>query len=199
MAKKKKEKNTDKNLNESNAGQEQTAASKNRPDNEQQSRDENMTDSNGAEKDVIATLHGDLAAANDKYLRLYSEFDNYRKRTLKERAELVSNANAGLITQLLPVLDDFERALAAFAISTDVDGLKQGMELIHEKFKKTLTQKGLEEIQSVGEVFDTDLHEAITNLPATDETQKGRVVDQVEKGYLLNGKVIRFAKVAVAN
>ncbi len=199
MAKKKKDNKTDKNLKESNSGHNKGTASQNEPAKEQQSEGENMTESNEAEKDVIETLQGNLAAANDKFLRLYSEFDNYRKRTLKERAELVSSANAGLITQLLPVLDDFERALAAFATSTDVEGLKQGMELIHEKFKKTLMQKGLEEIQSVGEVFDTDLHEAITNLPATDDAQKGRVVDQVEKGYRLNGKVIRFAKVAVAN
>lgn len=149
--------------------------------------------------DPLHKLKLEVSAMNDKYLRLYSEFDNYRKRTQRERVDLVKSANSGLITQLLPVLDDFERALKSFDTSTDVNALREGVELIHGKFRKTLEQKGLEEINALGELFDTDQHEAITNLPAADESQKGRVVEQVEKGYMLNGTVIRYAKVAVAN
>jgi molecular chaperone GrpE len=136
---------------------------------------------------------------NDKYLRLYSDFDNYRKRTMRERAELLKTASSGLITQLLPVLDDFDRANRAFQISDDYAALKAGVDLIYNKFKNILAQKGLEEIKAVGELFDTDLHEAITNLPSPSDEMKGKVLDEIEKGYTLNGTVIRFAKVAVAN
>jgi molecular chaperone GrpE len=160
---------------------------------------ENAPDNGTPDHDPLLKLQDEVSALNDKYLRLYSEFDNYRKRTMRERADLLKNATSGLITQLLPVLDDFERALKSFDTSTDLEALRAGVELIHAKFRKMLEQKGLEEINALGEVFDTDLHEAITNLPAADEAQKGRVVDQVEKGYLLNGTVIRYAKVAVAN
>ncbi|MFO7722229.1 MAG: nucleotide exchange factor GrpE, partial [Bacteroidales bacterium] len=125
--------------------------------------------------------------------------DNYRKRTQRERADLLKTAASGLITQLLPVLDDFDRAARSFDSATDVVAIREGVELIHGKLKKVLEQKGLEEIRSVGEPFDTDLHEAITNLPAESEEMRGKVVDEIEKGYMLNGAVIRYAKVAVAN
>lgn len=141
----------------------------------------------------------EISALNNKYLRLYSDFDNYRKRTLKERAETLKTASAGLITQLLPVLDDFDRAVRSLETTTEVAPLKEGIELIHAKFRKILAQKGLEEIHSLGEPFDTDLHEAITSFPAADESMKGRIVEEIEKGYTLNGTVIRFARVAVAN
>lgn len=144
-------------------------------------------------------LKEEIANLNDKYLRLYSEFDNYRKRTLKERAEMLQTAGAGIITQLLPVLDDFDRALRSIEGATDPEAVKEGILLIHTKFKKILEQKGLEEMQPVGEPFCTDFHEAITNFPVEDETKKGKVLDVIEKGYLLNGKVIRFARVAVGN
>lgn len=149
--------------------------------------------------DPVTALKSEIASMNDKYLRLYSEFDNYRKRTMRERAELIKTSTSGLITQLLPVIDDFERALHSLNRATDVVALREGVELIYGKFRKTLEQKGLEEIKAVGELFDTDHHEAITNIPATDESQKGIVVEEIEKGYMLNGAVIRFAKVAVAN
>lgn len=150
-------------------------------------------------KDELTLAREALNEMNDKYLRLYSEFDNYRKRTLRERAELLQTAASGLITQLLPVLDDFERAERSFDNAKDIAALKEGVDLIHSKLKKILEQKGLEEIKAIGEEFNTDIHEAVTNIPAESEEMRGKVVDEIEKGYTLNGTVIRFARVAVAN
>ena len=136
---------------------------------------------------------------NDKYLRLYSEFDNYRKRTNKEKLDTLKSASADVITDLLPVLDDFDRAMKAMDDhGADEESIK-GVELIYNKFKNILTQKGLEPMDSMGKEFDTDYHEAVTNIPAPSDDLKGKVVDVIEKGYLLNGKIIRFAKVVVGN
>ncbi|RLD62085.1 MAG: nucleotide exchange factor GrpE [Bacteroidetes bacterium] len=132
---------------------------------------------------------------NDKYLRLYSEFDNYRKRTSKEKLELSKTASENVIIELLPVLDDFERAIKSTEDSNDCAAVKDGINLIHSKFKSVLTKKGLTAIESIGKEFDTDFHEAITQIPAPSKKLKGKVVDEVEKGYLLNEKVIRFSKV----
>ena len=141
-----------------------------------------------------------IAELNDKYLRLYSEFDNYRKRTLKEKAELSKFASADVITSLLPVLDDFERAIKAFTATSDNGtALKEGVVLIFNKFLSVLNQQGLEQMKTLGESFDTDFHEAVTNVPAANPDQKGKVVDEILKGYLLNGRVIRFAKVVVGS
>ncbi len=141
-----------------------------------------------------------IAELNDRFLRLYSEFDNYRKRTIKERIDLSKTASAEVITDLLPVLDDFERAIRAFTDNGDTDSpLKDGIVLIYNKFLNILTQKGLEQMKTLGEPFDTDFHEAITNIPAPSPDLKGKVVDEVEKGYLLGGKVIRYAKVVVGS
>ena len=141
-----------------------------------------------------------IAELNDKYLRLYSEFDNYRKRTLKEKAELSKFASADVITSLLPVLDDFERAIKAFTATSDNGtALKEGVVLIFNKFLSVLNQQGLEQMKALGESFDTDFHEAVTNVPAANPDQKGKVVDEILKGYLLNGRVIRFAKVVVGS
>jgi molecular chaperone GrpE len=134
---------------------------------------------------------------NDKYLRLYSDFDNFRKRTMKEKADLVLNAGQGVIKDLLPVLDDFERAIESNSKSEDLEGLKQGFELIYNKFQAILKQKGLKEMTCKGETFDADVHEAITNIPAPTEDDKGKIIDVIEKGYYLNEKVIRYAKVVV--
>lgn len=150
-------------------------------------------------QDPAATYQAEITALNEKYLRLYSEFDNYRKRTVRERADLIKTASSGLITQLLPVMDDFERATASFETTTNIEALKEGIALIFNKLKKTLEHKGLEAIESIGEPFNTDLHEAITNIPASSEEMRGKVAEEIEKGYMLNGTVIRFAKVAVAN
>jgi len=145
-------------------------------------------------------LESDYVTLNDKYLRLYSEFDNYRKRTLKEKIELTKTASSEVMLLILPVLDDFERAIKAFEISADsTDALKHGIILIFNKFMNILIQQGLEQIKTVGEDFNTDFHEAITNIPAPTPEQKGKVIDEVEKGYLLNGKVIRYAKVVVGS
>jgi molecular chaperone GrpE len=143
---------------------------------------------------------GQYAELNDKYLRLYSDFDNFRKRTLKEKIELSKSASADIIIKLLPVLDDFERAIRAFDATSDAgQALKDGMVLIFNKFLAILNQQGLESMRTMGETFDTDFHEAITNITAPTPQQKGKIVDEVEKGYLLNGKVIRYAKVVVGN
>lgn len=133
---------------------------------------------------------------NDKYLRLYSEFDNYRKRTSKEKLDLLKSASQEVIIDLLPVIDDFGRAMNA--IDSD-DETKKGIELVYNKLISILSQKGLEPMNSIGKDFDTDYHEAITNIPAPSKDMVGKVVDVIEKGYLLNGKIIRFAKVVVGS
>jgi molecular chaperone GrpE len=134
---------------------------------------------------------------NDKYLRLYSEFDNYRKRTIKERLEMAKTASEEVIVDLLPILDDFERAIKSTEEVKDCDAVKEGMKLIFNKFYGTLTKKGLNPIEAIGQDFDTDFHEAITYIPASSKDQKGKIVDEIEKGYLLNEKVIRYAKVII--
>lgn len=144
-------------------------------------------------------LKQELSALNDKYLRLYSEFDNYRKRVNKERLVLIKTASEDIIVQLLPVLDDFDRAIQAMEDIEGVESLKTGISLIHQKLYKILELKGLKPIDAVNSTFDTDLHEAVTKIPATDESMKGKVVDQIEKGYTLNDKVIRFSKVVVGS
>jgi molecular chaperone GrpE len=141
-------------------------------------------------------LKAELKDANDKYLRLYAEFDNFRRRTTKERMELLQTAGKEVIVSMLPVLDDFERALKAMETATDVIPVKEGVALVQNKLKHILTAKGLKEMGTKGQPFDAEVHEAITNIPAGDE-QKGKVVDELEKGYFLNDKVIRFAKVVV--
>lgn len=135
----------------------------------------------------------------DKYLRLYSEFENYRRRTAKERLELSGSANEELIKELLPVLDDFERALGAMDAADNVGAVKEGVQLIFDKFYKALNRKGLEPVEAIGKELDTELHEAITQAPAPKEALKGKIIDVVEKGYTLNGKVIRFAKAIIGN
>jgi molecular chaperone GrpE len=132
---------------------------------------------------------------NDKYLRLYSEFDNFRKRTLKEKIDLSRTASENIIVELLPILDDFDRAIASMASTDNIEAIKEGEQLIHAKMKAIFASKGLQEIKSIGEEFDTDFHEAITSIPAPSEELKNKVVDEVQKGYTLHDKVIRFAKV----
>jgi len=137
----------------------------------------------------------EILEKEDKFLRLYSEFDNYRKRTSKERIDLLKNASKEIITEILSVIDDFERALEN--ISTEDDSVKEGIELIFNKLKGILSNKGLKNMDSMGQNFDPDIHEAVTQIPAPTEDMKGKVVDVIEKGYYLNDKVIRFAKVVV--
>ena len=134
----------------------------------------------------------------DKYLRLSAEFDNYRKRTIKEKSEIIKTAAEKTITAILPVLDDMVRALLNLQKSDDAQALREGMELINAKFLKILSQEGLNKIETEGADFNTDFHEAIAMIPAPSEDQKGKVLDCVQTGYKLNDKVIRHAKVAVA-
>ena len=146
----------------------------------------------------LAKAKEENASMQDKYLRLSAEFDNYRKRTMKEKSELIKNASERVITDILPVLDDLERALQNMQKSEDAKALTEGVELIHGKFLKVLAQQGLKKIETEGKAFDTDYHEAIAMIPAANEEQKGKILDCVQTGYTLNDKVIRHAKVAVA-
>jgi len=148
-------------------------------------------------KSKIEELEASVEELNDKYLRLYSEFDNYRKRTVKEKAELYKTAAEDTVLSILPVVDDFERALKAADDSEDGAAHKEGIELIYNKLVGILKNKGVEPIDEKEVDFDLDIHEAITKIPAPSEDLKNKVVDVVEKGYKLNGKVIRFAKVVI--
>jgi molecular chaperone GrpE len=161
--------------------------------------DEQEADQQAAENATSAVdmLKEELQLANDKYLRLYAEFDNFRRRTIKEREDARKTEGKDVIVSLLPVLDDFDRALRSMQNATDLAPVKEGVELIQQKLKNTLTQKGLKEMESIGKPFDPELHEAITNIPAPNEESKGKVLDEMEKGYFLNDKVARFAKVIV--
>ncbi|MFZ4398769.1 MAG: nucleotide exchange factor GrpE [Bacteroidales bacterium] len=150
-------------------------------------------------EDTINDLGNKLADTNDKYLRLYSEFDNYRKRTSKERIDLSKTASEDMIINLLPVLDDFERALKAIETNNQIAALHEGVELIFSKLQNILGQKGLKAMESIGTEFDPELHDAIAQMPASEEESKGKVIDDVQKGYYLYDKVIRHAKVVVAN
>ena len=134
----------------------------------------------------------------DRYLRLAAEFDNYRKRTLKEKAELIKNGGEKTLTAILPVLDDFERALKNMEATEETRAMKEGVELIFNKFNKVLEQEGLQKIETEGQAFDVDFHEAIALIPTPSEDLKGKILDCVQTGYKLNDKVIRHAKVAVA-
>ena len=134
---------------------------------------------------------------NDRYMRLYAEFDNFRRRTQKEKVELMGTASSGVLKDLIPVLDDFERAITYNETAQEIDSVKEGFGLIYSKYKLILESKGLKPMNSKGQPFDSELHEAIANIPAPSDDLKGKIIDDVEKGYLLNEKVVRFAKVVV--
>lgn len=133
----------------------------------------------------------------DKYLRLSAEFDNYRKRTMKEKAELIKTGGEKVISSVLPILDDLERALKTMESSEDIVAMKEGVELIYNKFLKTLTENGVQKIEAEGKDFNTDYHEAIAIVPSPSEELKGKILDCVQNGYTLNDKVVRHAKVVV--
>lgn len=155
------------------------------------------TASENKEKEEMARLEAEIAELKDKYLRQAAEFDNYRKRTLKEKTELILNGGEKIITSLLPVLDDMERAQQNIEKSDDVEALKEGTNLVFKKLMTVLESAGLQKIDTDGKDFDTDVHEAIAMVPATTDDQKGKVIDCVQAGYKLNEKVIRHAKVAI--
>ena len=143
------------------------------------------------------TAEEKLAELQDRYLRLSAEYDNFRKRSLKEKIDLQKSANQNLLETILPVADDFDRAMQSVDEAKDIKAVKEGMKLISEKFKGFLSQQGVKEIEAVKKEFDTDLHEAITKIPAPSKKLKGKVVDVVQKGYFLNDKVLRFSKVVI--
>jgi molecular chaperone GrpE len=145
----------------------------------------------------VAEIEKRLAEMSDKYLRLSAEFDNYRKRTLREKMELIRTANESVMQNILPIIDDFERAMKSIEKGMDFEATKEGISLIYNKFKDFTRQNGIKEIDAEGDVFNTDLHEAITKIPAPTDDLKGKIIDVVQKGYYLNDKVIRFAKVVV--
>lgn len=191
MFNKKKNNDTEENImNTENASE--NATSGNVENTDAQEAPEQAEEQSAEEK-----LQAEIQHLNDKYLRLYAEFDNYKRRTQKERVELLQTAGKDVIVSLLPVLDDFDRALKAMETAADVAPVKEGILLVSIKLKNTLAQKGLKDMESINKDFDTDFHEAITNIPAPTDALKGKVIDEVEKGYTLNDNVIRFAKVVV--
>ena len=153
------------------------------------------------EKVIVETneerLGRELAETKDKYLRLSAEFDNYRKRTLKERMDMLKTASEDVLVNLLPMVDNFERALKTMETAKDVAAVKEGVDLIYKNFIDFLAQRGMKEIEAVGKDFDTDLHEAITKIPAPNDDMKGKIVDVIEKGYKLYDKVSRYSKVVI--
>ena len=159
-------------------------------DEEQPAKDELLNDELKAAQEVIEDQ-------KDKYLRLSAEFDNYRKRTLKEKSELILNGGEKTITSFLPIIDDFQRALQNMETATDVDAVKEGMSLIYDKFIAVLAQNGVKPIETENQPLNTDYHEAVAVVPAPTEKQKGKILDSLQTGYTLNDKVIRHAKVVV--
>lgn len=147
--------------------------------------------------DPLDAAKAEIAELKDKYLRLYADFENFRRRTAKEKLEMISGASADTVKLILPIVDDFERAKVSFDSSTDVEALKEGVDLIYTKLFKALESKGLKAMESKGADFDAEIHESIAQFPAPSEDLKGKVIDEIEKGYYLNDKVIRYAKVIV--
>ena len=150
-----------------------------------------------ADNGKLKELELALQVEKDKYLRLSAEFDNYRKRTLKEKMDLTKLAGEGIFVKILPVLDDLERALESVQAASDLEAVKEGIRLIYGKFSDYLSQQGVKAIDALHKEFDTDLHEALSKVPASEKKLKGKVVDVIEQGYLLNDKVIRYSKVVI--
>lgn len=155
--------------------------------------------SNPEEENVLEKIQAELEEQKDKYIRLFAEFDNYKRRSAKEKNELVQTAGKEVIISLLDVLDDSERAEKQLQTSNDLEQIKKGIELVFGKLRGTLQARGLKAMESISTDFDVEKHEAITEIPAPTEALKGKVVDEVQKGYYLNDKIIRFAKVVVGN
>lgn len=179
------------------SGEQTETTSENKQEPNKKEDEQELTDEAKLQKE-LETATKTIEEQKDKYLRLSAEFDNYRKRTMKEKAELIKNGGEKTISAILPILDDMERALQNAAKTEDLDAIRQGIELISQKFHKVLEQEGLQKMEPIGEAFDTDYHEAVALVPAPNEEQKGKVLDCVQTGYKLNDKVIRHAKVVVA-
>ena len=174
-----------------NGAEQQNGSTQDTETSEQQEQQEETVE------DKLAKSEAEVADLKDRLLRQMAEFDNYRKRTMKEKAEIILNGSAGVVTDILPVIDDLERAIANSAKTEDLSALKEGIELIYNKLMHILEQKGLQKISPKNEPFDTDFHEAIAMIPAPNEDLKGKVLDCAIDGYKLNDKVLRHAKVAV--
>ena len=155
------------------------------------------TEGNVDSLDEMEQLKVELAEMKNKYVRLHAEFDNFRKRNARERVELIKNASQSVLSEMLPVLDDFDRAAKANEDNDDIKAVKEGFHLIHNKMFKVLEANGLKPMDAMGKAFDTDVHEAITQIPAPSKKMRGKVVDVIEKGYMLNDSVLRYAKVVV--
>jgi molecular chaperone GrpE len=148
-------------------------------------------------EEKVEQLEADLSESKDKYLRLFAEFDNYKKRTIKEKLEMMKSASQDVVAALLPVLDDFDRAKQSADDEKSSEQFSEGVSLVYNKLYSTLKSKGLEKMESTNEVFDPELHEAVTEIPAPNDDLKGKVIDTIEQGYYLNDKIIRHAKVVV--
>lgn len=195
-------KNSEKDINQPEGTTEQANASEETVVDQEQQQDQSEETTEGSETDdELEKLSIQLQESKDKYLRLYSEFENFRRRTAKEKLDLISTANEDLMTAMLPVMDDFERANKSIdKEGSDLKSLKEGLDLVFHKFQKTLEQKGLKSMDAgEGSDFDPDFHEAITQIPAPSKKLKGKVVDVIEKGYMLKDKVIRYAKVVIGS
>ncbi len=177
--------------------QEETQTEAQNDEVESQNAEEEQPAKEETPEDKIAALQAELEKSQKEYLFLMAEFDNYRKRTVKEKAELIKNGGEKAMLGLLPVIDDFERAIDAIDKSSDVEGLKEGVDLIYNKFMKYLESQQVKPMESTGTDFDADIYEAVTTFPAPDESMKGKVIDTVQKGYTINEKVLRHAKVVV--
>lgn len=153
-----------------------------------------LTDEEAVEEETLQEKYDEL---NNNFLRLYAEFDNYRKRTLKEKMDIIKSGGEKVLTEMIPLIDDFERALETVQNADDKEAIVEGLELIYTKFVNFINQNGVKEIESIGKPFDADKFEAITTVPVQDKSQKNMVVDCIQKGYVLNDKVIRFPKVIV--
>lgn len=172
---------------------------------EMQGRDDNVSDNLSEEEELLTdqesdqeeTLEEKYDELNNSYLRLHAEYDNYRKRTLKEKMEIIKAGGERVLTEMIPLIDDFERALETVQNADDKEAILEGLELIYSKFVNFINQNGVKEIEAIGQPFDADKFEAITTIPVQDESQKDKVVDCIQKGYILNDKVIRFPKVIV--
>lgn len=160
----------------------------------------NQTEENAGDKasDNVTDWEAKYNELNNSYLRLNAEFDNYRKRTLKEKAELLKSGSERVLLDIIAVVDDFERALDNISKTEDIDAVKEGIDLIYSKFSNFLTKHGVKEIETIGHAFDTDKHEAVTTIPAQSEEDKDKIIDSIQKGYTLDDKIIRYPKVIVA-
>ena len=190
---------TDKNqeIENQESTDESTPQSEEVVDEKETAEQETIEEETAPETDDLSVALKELEELKDKHLRLQAEFDNYRRRTLKEKADLITSGGERSLKDLLPVVDDLERAMESIKTAQDVDAVKEGMELILNKFKDYLTKQGVAEIEAKDVAFDVDKHEAVAKFPAPSEDMKGKVIDVTKKGYTFNGKVIRYAQVVV--